>query len=194
MGATCAIMAGTKLQPGIAKAVITQHPGICGPIGPPPFPDTWMEGDFAKLVRDLKTPTILTTATNDGAFWPAPLTAKHEYGCYEGSMKQTENEGSSIFVQFSSAACQEDHKHPPWSDAGHDCPFKIEVETPWVLTAYKLYAQQNGSEDSECYRRLWGNGEQSLQKSKNVEKIDVHNPNGRSAEEGRELKDGSGVK
>ena len=45
MGATDAIFAGLKLAKAktrVAKAVYAMHPGICGPIGPPPWPSTWM--------------------------------------------------------------------------------------------------------------------------------------------------------
>jgi len=51
MGATCSIMASSQApKDGVKldnlKLVITQHPGICGPFGPPPWPSTWMESDL----------------------------------------------------------------------------------------------------------------------------------------------------
>ena len=52
--------------------------------------------------------------------------------------------------------------HPPWPDAGHDCPFKTSPEAPWVLTALKLYAQQEARRDSACAVMLWGTGNDSL--------------------------------
>jgi len=172
MGATCSIMAAKRIiDAGDAtlpalKLVVTQHPGICGPFGPPPWPDTWLKEDLTK-VND-HVPVLFTTATNDGAFWPAPQTAKHELGCYSGS-----NLGQgkpTAFIQFSAAACTEDHKHDPFTDSGHNCPFKVPApETPWVLTALKLYAQFDGNASTQCSQLLWGNGTSSLSNDSNVE-------------------------
>ena len=74
MGATCAIMAGKRLSnpenkvidPASIKGIVTQHPGICGPFGPPPWPNTWLMSDLATL--NAKFPVLFTTATNDAAF------------------------------------------------------------------------------------------------------------------------------
>jgi len=177
MGATCSIMAAQRTaagEPRIAresvKLVVTQHPGICGPFGPPPWPSTWMESDLSEVVDAF--PTLFTTATNDGAFWPAPLTAKHELGCWGGGVSQNGTH-PAIFVQFSAAACDEDGAHPPWTDSGHDCPFKTAVESPWVITAMKLYAQQGGRMDSNCATMLYGNGKGSLKTDKHVEKLEL---------------------
>ena len=50
MGATCSIMAGQRLAPGSVKLLITQHPGICGPFGPPPWPATWLPSDLVRPI------------------------------------------------------------------------------------------------------------------------------------------------
>jgi hypothetical protein len=73
-------------------------------------------------------------------------------------------------VQFSTEACAEDGMHPPWTDGGHDCPFKTSPEAPWVLTALKLYAQQDARRDSACAAMLWGQADGSLQRDPAVEK------------------------
>ena len=83
MGATCSIMASYTMDP--VKLTVTQHPGICGPYGPPPSPNTWMPKNLAAVMD--KNPVLFTTATNDGAFWPAPLTAEHEYGCFNKTLE-----------------------------------------------------------------------------------------------------------
>jgi len=43
-----------------------------------------MPDDLAEVMG--KNPVLFTTATNDGAFWPAPYTAKFEHGCYEKTL------------------------------------------------------------------------------------------------------------
>lgn len=181
MGATCAIEAGktvtSRPNNGGVKAVITQHPGICGPFGPPPLPATWMPNDLATVNKHL--PFIMTTATNDGAFWPAPATAKHEWGCFNRTMaKLTPVPNANLFIQFSTAACTEDKKRLPFKDAGHDCPFKIDVETPWVTTAIKLYAHHNGSTHTRCSSMLYGNASSpgTVLSDKNVEHAIVNSP------------------
>lgn len=168
MGATCSIMAAKRLAKSGEKlrAVITQHPGICGPFGPPPWPSTWLEGELRYVAEHF--PVIFTTATNDAAFWPAPLTAKHEMGCFEGAKL---NGTTAAFVQFSASACAEDGKSAPFKDGGHNCPFKPTPETPWILTALKLYAQQDGLTTSQCSKLLWGDGPGSMGRDTNVEKI-----------------------
>lgn len=87
MGATCSIAASHTLPP--VKLTIAQHPGICGPFGPPPSPDTWMPSDLNDVMK--KNPVLFTTATNDGAFWPAPYTAEHEHGCFMKSLDDSIN-------------------------------------------------------------------------------------------------------
>lgn len=161
MGATCSIMASKRSLPNTAKLTITQHPGICGPFGPPPSPDTWMAHDLSAVSID--HPVLFTTATNDGAFWPAPMTAKHELGCFKDSMI----DGSvAAFAQFSADACTKDGAREPFPDGGHNCPMKFadggRPETWWVLTAFKLYAQLDGDKGSKCYSMLWGNETDSL--------------------------------
>merc|ERR1711974_439602 len=102
---------------------VTQHPGICGPIGPPPYPATWMKGDLREVSQ--RHPVLFTTATNDGAFLPAPLTAKHELGCFNGAMSGASSDAKAVFAQFSAAACNNDgDREPQWSDGGHNCPMK----------------------------------------------------------------------
>ena len=91
MGATCSIMAGVRLPAGTAKVLITQHPGICGPFGPPPWPSTWLKSDLGKANQ--KLPILFTTATNDGAFCTynvktdetiSPIECRGRKGCQEG--------------------------------------------------------------------------------------------------------------
>lgn len=177
MGATCSIMAAhTMRKDPTVKVAVAQHPGICGPIGPPPWPATWMKSDLEALTARL--PVLLTTATNDGAFWPAPYTAEHEFGCFEGGVN-----GTAAFVQFSEAACTEDDAREPLvDDAGHDCPMKVaeggRPEWPWVLTAMKLYAQHGGATTSTCYDRLWGNStddtNMSMRQSPDVDRTSLY--------------------
>ena len=56
MGATCSIMAATSLissdivNASAIKLVVSQHPGICGPFGPPPSPNTWMKSDLKEVI------------------------------------------------------------------------------------------------------------------------------------------------
>ena len=167
MGASCSIKGSHSqldVNPNI-KLTIAQHPGVCGPTGPPPLPATWMPNTLKDIT--LKHPVFFTTAHNDGAFWPAPETAKHEYGCWQKSMD--DEESVSAFVSWSDAVCTEDHDREPFPDGGHNCPMKTKdggkPEMPWVLVALKLYAQQDGSMDSKCYGLLWGDADDSLKKS-----------------------------
>lgn len=172
MGATCAIEAGRRLTEAGTPlvAVITQHPGICGPFGPPPWPSTWLKSELKYLADHV--PLIFTTATNDGAFWPAPHTAEHELGCFNGAEL---NGTTSAFIQFTADACKEDGNRKPFPDGGHNCPSKRSEqggpETPWVLTAAKLYAHMDGSASSACAARLWGSGAGSIAKDAAVEKL-----------------------
>ena len=167
MGATCSIMAGSRLDAGSVKVVITQHPGICGPFGPPPWPATWMKSTLEKVQQ--KFPVFFTTATNDGAFWPAPLTAKHELGCFNGAVKNGTN--PATFIQFSADACNEDGAAAPFTDSGHNCPFKTNVETPWVLAMMKAYAHFDGSMETKCAKMIFGNTTNSVAQSKHVELV-----------------------
>jgi len=176
MGASCSIAAGHRAAVGdprvpksSVKLVSTQHPGICGPFGPPPWPSTWLESELHEVVDAF--PMIFTTATNDGAFWPAPYTAEHELGCFQGGVPENSTTHPATFVQYDAVACNEDGMYPPWTDSGHDCPFKTGVEAPWVLTAAKLYAQQDGNMQSECAKMLYGSGEDSLSKDAHVKQM-----------------------
>jgi len=71
----------------------------------------------------------------------------------------------ATYAQFSASACDEDGAHPPWADSGHDCAFKTGVESPWVLTAMKLYAQHGRPRAMGAPGNLdtkYGSGEDSL--------------------------------
>jgi len=179
MGASSTIMAAKRLPKGTAKAAVAQHPGLCGPFGPPPcIPgscNTWMPLDFKEASGNM--PLVLTTATNDGAFWPAPSTALHEYGCYNKSLDSSSK--GTAFAQFLADVCQDDHtgerydRH--WSTGGHDCPMRVDSpETEWVLVAAKLYAQLDGDTSSHCHEMLWGVESDSLQKNLALEKFKVN--------------------
>jgi len=179
MGASCSITGSLRTlhedggpDPRVPKdsikLVVTQHPGICGPFGPPPWPNTWLMSDLNKVVSSY--PTLFTTATNDGAFWPAPHTAEHELGCFNGALPENGTYHPTTFVQFSATACDEDGDFPPWTDSGHDCPFKTGIESPWVLTAIKLYAHQGGSMSSQCAKMLYGQGADAMVHDTHVEK------------------------
>ena len=98
-------------------------------------------------------------------------TAAHEMGCFKSAVN-----GTAAFVQFSAAACAEDHQHDPFPDSGHNCPFKAEVEAPWVLTSMKLYAQQDGRQDSGCFQMLWSNATGSLTQDPRADSIILHPP------------------
>jgi len=182
MGATSTIMAAKRLPAGTAVAAVAQHPGLCGPFGPPPcIPgscNTWMPADFKQASTSM--PLVLTTATNDGAFWPAPYTAPHEYGCYNKSLALgAASSKGTAFAQLSAAVCQDDgtggryDRH--WSTGGHDCPMKEDSpETQWVLVAAKLYAQLGGDTSSKCHKMLWGSDSDSLSKNANMEHTKIN--------------------
>lgn len=179
MGASSTIMAAMKLPAGMVKAAVAQHPGICGPYGPPPWPSTWMPADFTTAAA--KMPLMLTTATNDGAFWPAPETAKHELGCFHKSTDKSPSKTGTAFAQFSADACAEDGKggryDRKWTTGGHDCPMKNpSVETRWVLVAAKLYGQLGGNSSSQCHAMLWGEAAGSLRKDSAVEQAVINSP------------------
>mmetsp|Transcript_84300 Transcript_84300/g.161171 ORF Transcript_84300/g.161171 Transcript_84300/m.161171 type:complete len:340 (-) Transcript_84300:211-1230(-) len=179
MGATSTIMAAAKLPVGTSKVAIAQHPGLCGPWGPPPcigpgpLCNTWMPADFKTASSHM--PVLLMTATNDAAFWPAPHTAEHEAGCYEKSR----SEAYTAFVQFSADACADDgtggRYDRKWSTGGHDCPMrKVSPETQWVLVAAKLYAQLGGNSSSYCHSMLWGTARASIKADPAVEKVIIN--------------------
>ena len=123
-------------------------------------------------------PVLFTTATNDSAFWPKPLTAKHELGCFNSAV----DEGSTaVFAQFTADVCEDDgDRQPICPDAGHNCPMKSKdggrPENVWVLTAIKLYTHMDGAKDSKCYSMLWGNESDSLQNSSDVENFILSHP------------------
>lgn len=175
MGATCAIKAGERsaaddrVPDGSVKLVVSLHPGVCGPFGPPPLPATWMPIDFHHTLQI--SPILHTTATNDAAFWPAPHTAEHELGCFEKSTTINETHHPATFIQFSATACK-DEPYGPWNAGGHNCPFKKNVEAPWVVVAAKLYTYEKGDQSSACAALLYGGG---LEKDTNVERTQLRN-------------------
>ena len=176
MGASDVIEAGRKLPRGTARVAIAQHPGLCGPIGPPPWPATWMKSDLEALTGANALPLVLTTATNDGAFRPAPHTAEKELDCWQGGVAEN---GTAVFAQFSADACAEDNdREPDWTDGGHDCPLKLRdggaPEMPWVLAAAKLYAQLDGDAGSACHAMIWGDGADSLNASSDLDLVQLH--------------------
>lgn len=192
MGATTTIMAAKILPAGTAKVAIAQHPGICGPFGPPPclgpgpLCNTWMPSDFREVSG--KMPILLTSATNDGAFWPAPHTAEHELGCFHQSTDASDKDpkaARTAFAQFNADVCADDgtggRYDRKWSNGGHDCPMlPHSPETTWVLVAAKLYAQLDGDATSNCHKMLWGNQSSSLQKDPAVEKFVINPPSSAS--------------
>jgi hypothetical protein len=180
MGATCSIMATHRLPAGSSKLAIAMHPGICGPFGPPPWPSTWMPKELLDVTQ--KVPLLFTTATNDGAFWPAPHTAEHEFGCWGKALNGSSGGKpmhSAAFVEFSAEACAEDGARKPdgFPDGGHNCPLKFasggRPENWWVLTAIKLYAQQDGNAASNCHKLLWGDDPLSLAHSNDTALVDL---------------------
>jgi hypothetical protein len=140
-----------------------------------------MPSDLAEVME--KNPVLFTTAHNDGAFWPAPYTAEHEHGCYEktlAALDKTKDVKPHSFLQFTAAACAEDNDRKPFPDGGHNCPMKKldggRPENPWVLNAMKLYTHMEGSEDSMCYKIMYGNETTSMRNSKDIEIHDIHVP------------------
>jgi len=178
MGATCTIMAAATLPAGSVKVAVAQHPGVCGPFGPPPWPSTWFPTDMEKA--NSMMPMLMTTATNDAAFWPSPMTAEHELGCFK---EVTPGHLGLAYAEFSNASCVEDgqRKADGFPDGGHNCPLKIpSPETPWAFAAIKLYTQLGGDASSKCYAKVWGDGEGSMQKSKTLQQAVVHAPSAKS--------------
>ena len=49
-------------------------------------------------------------------------------------------------------------------------------ETPWVLNAIKLFTHMNGSEDSMCWKYMYGNDTKSMRNSEDIEVHDIHVP------------------
>lgn len=170
MGGNDAIKAAYKLPAGALRVLIAQHPYLCGPFGPPPSPITWMESQLHAVNQ--KFPVLYTTATNDGAFWPAPATAKHELGCFNGSKLS----GPAVFLQFSAQACAETNRSMPWPEKGHDCSFKPNVDPPWVLRMLKLYAQRDGDLKSHCASLIWTASSGSPKDDPHVDKAVVIPP------------------
>merc|ERR1712156_73577 len=107
---------------------------------------TWENEDLLAVTK--KNPVFFMTAPNDGA----PLTAKHELGCFDGSIDE---ESTAIFAEF--------------NDGGSP-------ETRWVLAAAKLYTHMEGAEDSKCYSLIWGNETDSLRNSPDLENQVFSNP------------------
>lgn len=107
-----------------------------------------------------KHPVFMTTAKNDGAFWPAPQTASHEFGCFEKSLDSADEGAVGVFIDFKKEECEEDDARAPYPDGGHCCPLRTadggRPENPWLLVALKLYAQHHGDMNTKCYELLWG--------------------------------------
>lgn len=187
MGASTAIMAAAKLQEagtaGAIKFVFSLHPGLCGPIGPPPclqhggpLCSTWLDIDVDLLLQS--TPFLLTTATNDGAFRPAPNTAAEELACFTGGMNLSSTTSTdAVFAQFTEESCL----GGLGEENGHCCPLGDDWEYtltgsnpdpqwPWVIRAMRLYAQQGGNLNTECADLYLGNGGQSLSESRDIER------------------------
>jgi dienelactone hydrolase len=188
MGASSTIMAAANLPAGTAKLAYAQHPGLCGPIGPPPciihgsaLCYTWLDVDFQAVSS--KMPIIMHTAANDKAF-DIPLitkTPKKELECFHTATDNSDSKDSTIFARFSEDVCQDDGQGGrdgrTWSNGGHDCPMlNNSPETAWVLTAAKLYAQLDGDVNSHCHAMLWGNGQDSLQQDSAVDEKIVNVP------------------
>ena len=105
-----------------------------------------------------KNPVFVMTAPNDGA----PLTAKHELGCFNGSIDE---ESTAIFAEFNRESSAEDKpNNGGWP------------ENTWVLAASKLYTHMEGAKDSKCYSLIWGNETDSLRNSPDLENQVFSNP------------------
>jgi len=189
MGASSTIMAAAKLPEGTVKLAYAQHPGLCGPIGPPPclvhggpLCSTWLDVDFQ--AADSKMPVIMTTASNDEAFdILGSKTPQKEQACFQKSTDGSDSKSSTLFAKFSADVCQDDGQGGrdgrTWSNGGHDCPMKsASPETVWVLVAAKLYAQLDGDASSQCYAMLWGDEAGSLQQDSAIEEHIVNAPTG----------------
>jgi len=178
MGASTAIMAAAKLQEagtaGAIKFVFSLHPGLCGPIGPPPclqhggpLCSTWLDIDIDLVLQS--TPFLLTTATNDGAFRPAPNTAEEELACFTGGIDLSSNTSTAaVFAQFTEESCL----GGLGEENGHCCPLGDweDPQWPWVLRAMRLYAHQGGSLKTLCADVYLGNSAQSLRESRDIER------------------------
>jgi dienelactone hydrolase len=164
MGATCSIKGSfSQIEDETIKLSVALHPGICGPLGPPPSPITWDKEQLATVA--LSHPVLVTTAENDSAF--GDDTPQNETSCFEGSMHP---DATAIFVNWKAEMClNDDAMEPIINDSGHNCPTKIldggKPENPWMLVAMKLYAQHDGDKSTRCHEYLWGTSESSLQTS-----------------------------
>ena len=117
---------------------------------------TWENEDLLEVTK--KNPVFFMTAPNDGA----PLTAKHELGCFNGSIDE---ESTAIFAEFNKESGAEDKpNNGGWP------------ENAWVLAAAKLYTHMEGAEDSKCYSLIWGNETDSLRNSPDLENQVFSNP------------------
>lgn len=187
MGGSATIMAAATLPEGSVKLAYAQHPGLCGPLGPPPclvhggpLCSTWLAEDVQAV--SARMPFIMHTSSNDEAFDVlGSKTPAKELKCFEKSTDGSDSKDSTIFAQFSSEVCQDDGQggRPgrSWSNGGHDCPMlSASPETQWVLVAAKLYAQLDGDVSSQCHAMLWGDGFTSLQHDAAIEKNIVNVP------------------
>lgn len=160
MGSGDTILAGNELPAGTVKFLAIQHPA-----------SYIMESQgFANA--DKKFPLVLTTATNDCAFFPAPETAAHDLEQFNKSNATV----PAAFLQFSNASCQDTNKSRPWDDKGHQCSFKPNVEAPWILRGLKTFLHFNGDVHSQCGRMLFGSGPDAPAQDPHIDKAIVLNP------------------
>eukprot|EP00746_Dinoflagellata_sp_MGD_P006733 gnl/MRDRNA2_/MRDRNA2_113250_c0_seq1.p1 gnl/MRDRNA2_/MRDRNA2_113250_c0~~gnl/MRDRNA2_/MRDRNA2_113250_c0_seq1.p1 ORF type:complete len:364 (+),score=67.68 gnl/MRDRNA2_/MRDRNA2_113250_c0_seq1:132-1223(+) len=175
MGATDAITSSKRLSTGEVgevqvKLTFAMHPGVCGPFGPPPLPSTWMPSDVQTF--NTKWPIIVTTATNDAAFWPQPETAKHERGCFGQVMSSAfaSKTAGAIFVEWSKDACAKGDNSYGYDTEGHNCPLKDSdakygrPEWKYIIVAMQLYT----SNKPGLHDLLWGNTTDSLRNDVDV--------------------------
>eukprot|EP00966_Prymnesium_polylepis_P019105 440080-Prymnesium_polylepis.1 len=191
MGGEDVFKAAAKLPNGTAKVLIGQHPGLCGPFGPPPYPDTYSKAEMVNASLKVEA-SYLTTAANDRAF-RLGLTPGAEKACW------AEGKGKGLFVSFAESVCS---SFPAEGAAaklkvaavgsGHMCACcavaknRTVAESPsaprdhgwkspelkYVLAALKLHLQDGFSSASPCYELLWGNSSTSLSRSTDAAEVD----------------------
>jgi len=189
MGGEDTIKATAKLPKGTARVVISQHPALCGPFGPPPYPATYSKEELGNATLNVDM-LMLTTSDNDRAFLPG--TPDHERGCWESGAQYT-GPHKAIFAQFAKANCSQ---YPPCNTtscsvkvdavgSGHMCacaaPFSStpgwqSPELPWVTAALKLWLHLDGDSSSGCYNMIWADdtsaGPDTLQGTNATSKVE----------------------
>lgn len=191
MGGEDVFIAAAHLPNGTAKVLIGQHPGLCGPFGPPPYPYTYDRAEMVNATRKVQA-TYLTTSANDRAFRGPKLTPSVEKKCW------AEGEGKGLFISFSAGVCS---SYPSEEAAtkvkvaavgvGHMCACSavasgstdasalaretkgqwVSPEAKWVLGALKLHLQHGFDQSSPCYDLLWGNSSTSLSNSADAAEV-----------------------